>query len=187
MKTTDNQKITSGQGFTLWFTGLPASGKTTLADALAQQLSGRYGLRVERLDGDIVRQTLCRDLGFSAEDRQKNIERITYIARLLTKNQVVVITSFVSPQKEIRNWARRQIRDFVEVYVKCPVEECIRRDPKGLYRKALSGEIAQFTGISDPYEEPDHPEIVVETDKENVEECVKKIINVLKKMGYLNN
>lgn len=180
------QKKIPNKGFTLWFTGLPASGKTTLANAVAKELSEKYALPVERLDGDIVRQTICRDLGFSPEDRQKNIERVTYIAKLLNKNQGVVIASFISPQKEIRNWAREQIGNFVEVYTKCPLEVCIQRDPKGNYQKALSGQIAQFTGISDPYEEPEDPEIVLQTDKESIEECVSKIIKSLKKLGYLD-
>jgi adenylyl-sulfate kinase len=180
------QKRISQKGFTLWFTGLPASGKTTIANAVAQELERKYALPVERLDGDILRQTICKDLGFSAEDRQKNIERVTYIAKLLTKNRVAVLTSFISPNREVRNWAREAIGNFVEVYTKCPIEECIRRDPKGQYKKALTGQIAQFTGISDPYEEPENPEIIVETDKENVKQCVKRIIKSLKKLGYLD-
>lgn len=176
----------AGKGFTLWFTGLPSSGKSTLADEVAKELAEKYSyLPIERLDGDEVRQTICRDLGFSAEDRQKNIERITFIARLLTKHGVGVITSFVSPNREVRKWARETIGNFVEVYVKCPVEECVKRDPKGNYKKAISGQLAQFTGVSDNYEEPENPEIIVETDKESVRQCADKIISSLKKLGYL--
>ena len=181
---TDERKIFS-RGFTLWFTGLPSSGKSTLADEVAKELKEKYNLAVERLDGDAVRQTICKDLGFSAEDRKINIERVTYVAKLLTKHGVVVITSFVSPQKEVRNWSRQQIGNFVEVYTKCPLEECLKRDPRGNYKKALAGEIAQFTGISDPYEEPDNPEIIVETDKEDIQQCTQKIIASLKKIGHL--
>lgn len=180
------QKRIPQKGFTLWFTGLPSSGKSTLADALAKELETKYALPVERLDGDVVRQTICKDLGFSAEDRQKNIERITLIAKLLTKNRAAVLTSFVSPYRQVRENSRKEIGDFIEVYTKCPVEECIRRDPKGNYKKALAGEIPNFTGISDPYEEPATPEIVVETDKENVAQCIQKITKSLKEMRYLD-
>lgn len=180
------QKRVPQKGFTLWFTGLPASGKSTLADALAQELREKYMLHVERLDGDIVRQTICRDLGFSKEDRQKNIERVTYVAKLLTKNQAAVITSFISPYEKSREKARKEIGNFIEVHTKCPLEVCIQRDPKGNYKKALAGEIKNFTGISDPYEEPENPEITVKTDQENVEQCVDKIIKSLKKLGYLD-
>lgn len=175
-----------GKGFTLWFTGLPSSGKSTLADAVAKELSEKYSwMPIERLDGDVVRETFCKDLGFSTEDRQKNIERIAFVARLLTKHGVAVLTSFVSPNRQVRSWAREIIGNFVEIYVKCPVEECINRDPKENYKKALSGQLAQFTGVSDVYEEPETPEIIVETDKESVTQCVDKIISSLKKLGYL--
>ena len=173
-------------GFTLWFTGLPSSGKSTLADEVAKELNEKYALPVERLDGDIVRQTISKDLGFSAEDRQKNIERVTFVAKLLTRNGIAVLTSFISPNREIRNWARQEIGNFVEIYAKCSLEECIKRDPKGNYKKAMAGQIAQFTGVSASYEEPENPEIIIETDKESVEQCVKKIIDTLKKMNYLN-
>ncbi|MDF2958036.1 MAG: Adenylylsulfate kinase [Candidatus Alkanophagales archaeon MCA70_species_1] len=172
------------RGFTLWFTGLPCSGKTTLADAVAEELR-RRGLRVERLDGDVVRRTLSRDLGFSREDREENIRRVAFVAKLLTRNGVAVLTSFVSPYRKMREEARKEIGDFVEVYVKCPLEVCMQRDVKGMYKKALVGEIKNFTGISDPYEEPLNPEIVVETDKEGVEACVNKILRKLEELGYL--
>jgi len=172
------------KGFTLWFTGLSGSGKSTLADILAERLREK-GLRVECLDGDIVRQHLTRDLGFSKEDRDKNIERVTFVAKLLTRNGVAVLTSFISPYREKRAHARKEIGSFVEVFVKCPIETCIERDAKGLYKKAIAGEIENFTGISHPYEEPINPEIVVETDKESAEECVDRIINGLMELGYL--
>ena len=180
------QKRIPNQGFTLWFTGLPASGKNTLANEVSKELSEKYILPVERLDGRVLRQTLWQDLGFSSEDRYKNIERATYIAKLLTKNRVVTVASFVSPEKGMRSWARKQIGNFVEIYTKCPVEVCIQRDPRGEYKKALAGQITQFPGISTPYEEPDNPEIVLETDKENIEQCRQKIIEFLKKSGYLD-
>ena len=172
------------KGFTLWFTGLPCSGKSAVADRVAEILRAR-NLKVERLDGDVVRQSLCRDLGFSKKDRDENIRRVTFVAKLLTRNGVAVLTSFISPYREIRAEARREIGDFVEVYVKCPLEVCMARDVKGLYQRALRGEIKEFTGISDPYEEPENPEIILETDKETLEESAQKVIAGLKKLGYL--
>lgn len=173
------------KGFTLWFTGLPCSGKSAVADRVAEILRAR-NLKVERLDGDVVRQSLCRDLGFSKKDRDENIRRVTFVAKLLTRNGVAVLTSFISPYREIRAEARREIGDFVEVYVKCPLEVCMARDVKGLYQRALRGEIKEFTGISDPYEEPENPEIILETDKETLEESAQKVIAGLKKLGYLD-
>lgn len=171
-------------GFTIWFTGLPSSGKTTVAKLVERELRAR-GLKVERLDGDIVRQSLSRDLGFTREDRDKNIERVTFVAKLLTRNGVAALTSFISPYREKRDQARKEIGRFVEVYVKCPVEICMRRDPKGLYQKALAGEIENFTGISDPYEEPLNPEVVIETDKETPEESAAKILARLEELEYI--
>lgn len=173
------------KGFTLWFTGLSGAGKTTLADAVAAELE-KYGLPVEKLDGDIVRKTICRDLGFSAEDRQKNIERVTEVAKLLAKNRAAVLTSFISPYRHIRDTARKEIGEhFIEIFVKCPLETCIQRDVKGLYKKAIAGEIQNFTGISDPYEEPENPEIVIETHKESMEQCTQKIMHYLRENKYL--
>ena len=171
-------------GFTVWFTGLPSSGKTTVAKLVENEFRAR-GLKVERLDGDIVRQSLSRDLGFTKEDRDKNIERVTFVAKLLTRNSVAVVTSFISPYREKRDQARKEIRCFVEVYAKCPVEVCMRRDPKGLYEKALAGEIENFTGISDPYEEPLNPEVVIETDRETPEESAAKVLAKLEELGYI--
>ena len=173
-----------GRGFTVWFTGLPSSGKSTIADSVAEELRAR-GLRVERLDGDIVRQSLSRDLGFSKEDRNKNIERITFVAKLLSRNGVAVIVSFVSPYRAKRDEARREIRDFVEVFVKCPINECEKKDKKGMYKKARAGEIENFTGISDPYEEPLNPEVIVETDKESVPESTQKVLRALERLGFI--
>ena len=144
------------QGFTVWFTGLPCSGKSTLARALEQQLRS-IERQVEVLDGDEVRTRLTKGLGFSKADRDENIRRIAYVAKLLTRVQAVAIVAAVSPYRDIRDEARAEIGNFVEVYVKCPLEECIRRDVKGLYAKALRGEIPNFTGVSDPYEHRSAP------------------------------
>jgi len=172
------------KGFTVWFTGLSGAGKTTLADRLEPILRER-GLKVEKLDGDVVRTHLSKGLGFSKEDRDTNIRRIAFVAQLLTRNGVAVITSAISPYRETRQEAREMIGNFVEVYVKCSIEELARRDVKGLYAKALRGEIPNFTGISDPYEEPLNPEIVVDSEKETVEESLNKIVTRLEELGYL--
>ncbi len=172
------------KGFTLWFTGLPCSGKTVVADRVAEILSEK-GLKVERLDGDIVRQSLTRDLGYSKKDRDENIRRVTFVAKLLTRNGVAVLTSFISPYREIRAHARQEIGNFVEVYVKCPLEVCMKRDVKGMYQKAIRGEVKEFTGISDPYEEPLNPEVILETDKETVEQSAWRVIRTLNDLGYL--
>ena len=172
------------KGFTLWFTGLSGSGKTALAKLVAQQLRDR-GLKAERLDGDIVRQSLTRDLGFSKEDRDKNIERVTFVAKLLTRNGVAVLCSFISPYRERRAKSRQEIGEFIEVYVECPVEVCAERDVKGLYVKAFAGEIENFTGVSDPYEEPENPEIICHTAQETPEESAVKIVTYLEGQGYV--
>jgi len=178
------EKKDSQKGFTLWFTGLPCSGKSAVADRVAEILRGK-GLRVERLDGDIVRQDLTRDLGFSKADRDENIRRVTFVAKLLTRNGVAVLTSFISPYRDVRARSRREIGDFVEVYAQCSLEECIRRDVKGMYQKAMKGEIKEFTGISDPYEEPENPEILLKTDKESLEESVATVLKRLEELSYL--
>ena len=172
------------QGFTLWFTGLPCSGKTTVADAVAERLEAA-GLRVERLDGDIVRQSLTRDLGFSKEDRDENIERITFVAKLLSRNGVATLVSFVSPYRKRRQHARDNTSNFIEIYVKCPIEVCKERDVKGMYKKAMKGDITNFTGVDDPFEEPINPELVFETDKESLEESVEKVLHVITDKGHL--
>jgi adenylyl-sulfate kinase len=175
------------QGFTVWFTGLSGSGKTTIARRLVEMLRGR-GLRVERLDGDVVRQSLTRDLGFSKADRDTNIERVTFVAKLLTRNGVAVVCSFISPYRERRAKSRREIEEggvFVEVFVECPLEVCARRDVKGMYAKALRGEIKDFTGVSDPYEEPLEPAVVCHTAAETVEESAAKVLVYLEQQGYV--
>ena len=172
------------EGFVLWFTGLSGSGKSTIADRVAEKLRER-GLKIERLDGDTVRKSLTRDLGFSERDRNENIRRVAFVAKLLSRNGVGVIASFISPYRKIRNHVREEVTNFVEVYAKCPLETCIERDPKGLYKRALNGEIENFTGVSHPYEEPENPEILLETDKETVDECVDKVINKLEEFGLV--
>ncbi len=171
-------------GCTLWFTGLPCSGKSAVADRVAAALKER-GLRVERLDGDIVRQDLTRDLGFSKKDRDENIRRVTFVTKLLSRNGVAVLTSFISPYREMRDRARTETTNFVEIYAKCPVDVCMERDVKGMYKKAMRGEIKEFTGVSDPYEEPLKPELVLETDKETLEQSVGRVLAKLEELGYL--
>ena len=172
------------KGATLWFTGLPCSGKSAIADRVAAAL-GEAGYRVERLDGDIVRQSLTRDLGFSREDRNENIRRVTFVAKLLTRNGVFVLTSFISPYRDIRAHARAEIGSFLEIYVKAPLDVCMARDVKGMYKKALAGQIKEFTGVSDPYEEPEHPDILLETDKESIEESAAAVLRRLKELGFI--
>lgn len=171
-------------GFTLWFTGLPCSGKTTVAGGVAKELK-TIGLKTEWLDGDIVRQSLTRDLGFTKEDRDKNIERVTYVAKLLSRNGIAALVSFVSPYRQERRQARAETTNFVEVHLKCPVDICKKRDTKGMYKKALIGEIEHFTGVSDPYEEPENPEIVLETDKETPQESINKVIKELRRLNLI--
>lgn len=172
------------KGFVVWFTGLPSSGKSTLARLLEKKLA-RWGHPVEVLDGDEVRLRLTRGLGFSKEDRDENIRRISFVAKLLSRNGVAAITAAISPYRSVRDEARQEIGPFVEVYVKCSLETCIARDVKGLYRRALAGEIKNFTGISDPYEEPLNPEVVVESSKESPEESLRKILARLMELEYL--
>lgn len=174
------------KGFTLWFTGMSGAGKSTIANALIPKLK-ELGRQIEILDGDEVRTNLSKGLGFSKEDRDTNIRRIGYVAQLLTRNGAVVITAAISPYRAIRDEVRERIDNFVEVYVKCPLETLIARDVKGLYKKALAGEIKEFTGVSDPYEEPLHPEVVVETDRETVEESANKVLARLQELGFLSH
>lgn len=171
-----------GHGATVWLTGLPSSGKSTIARLLEAEIRAS-GLNVEVLDGDIVRTNLSKELGFSREDRDTNIRRIAFVSKLLSRNGVVVIVAAISPYRSTREAARREIDEFVEVYVKCPVEVAIERDVKGLYAKALRGEIENFTGISDPYEEPLEPEVVVETNQTSPAECVNSVLAVLREKG----
>jgi adenylylsulfate kinase len=167
------------KGFTLWFTGLSGAGKTTISKLVEQELRGR-GSKLEILDGDVVRENLSKGLGFSKEDRDTNIRRIAFVADLLSRNGVPVITAAISPYREIREEARQLMGDrFIEVYVKASVEVCAERDVKGLYEKAFKGEIKEFTGVSDPYEPPLNPELVLDTENEAPEESAGKLIAYL--------
>jgi adenylyl-sulfate kinase len=172
------------KGFTVWFTGLPSAGKSTLADLLAAELRER-GHGVEVLDGDVVRQHLCKGLGFSKEDRDENIRRIGFVCRLLTRHGAAAIAAAISPYRAIRDEVRGSIGNFVEVYVKTSVEICIQRDVKGLYKKALAGEIMGFTGVNDPYEHPLKPELIIETETESPRESVGRILRGLEQLGYV--
>src|ERR1700736_4979427 len=163
------------EGFTLWFTGLSGAGKSTLAGMAAEELR-RGGDRVEVLDGDEVRTNLSKGLGFSKQDRDTNIRRIGYVCKLLARNGVIAISAAISPYRDIRDEVRKMHDRFFEVYVECPIETLVERDVKGLYKKALAGEIKNFTGVSDPYEAPLKAELIVETDVEAAEESAARII-----------
>ncbi|HET7480491.1 MAG TPA: adenylyl-sulfate kinase [Rubrobacteraceae bacterium] len=174
-----------GRGFTLWFTGLSGAGKTTIAEIVEHELRERHG-GIEVLDGDIVRTNLSKGLGFSREDRDTNVLRIGFVADLLTRNGVGVIVSAISPFKEVRDQVRRNIgEDFIEVFVDAPLEVCAERDVKGLYAKAFSGEIPQFTGVSDPYEAPAAPELHIKTNEEEPQDSARRVIGYLEEQGYL--
>lgn len=174
----------SGKGFVLWFTGLSGSGKSTLAEMLTPELQAR-GTKIEVLDGDEVRTNLSKGLGFSKEDRDTNILRIGYVAKLLSRNDVGVITAAISPYAEIRDQVRTSVDNFVEVHVDCSIEELTRRDVKGLYEKALKGEIKNFTGISDPYEAPENPEVRVNSETQTSEESMAIILDYLEQHGLI--
>lgn len=172
-------------GLTIWFTGLSGAGKTTISKELEHQLRERGVRKLEILDGDVVRTNLSKGLGFSKEDRDTNIRRIGFVAKLLTRNGVLVMAAAISPYRSVRDEIRMDIGDFLEVHVKCPVGVCADRDVKGLYKKAMAGEIENFTGISDPYEEPVNPEVTCETDKETIEESTNKVLHKMELLGYL--
>ena len=172
-------------GFTLWFTGLSGAGKTTIAEIVEKELWLRHG-KIEVLDGDIVRTNLSKGLGFSREDRDTNVLRIGFVADLLTRNGVGVIVSAISPFKEVRDQVRRNIGDgFIEVFVDAPLDVCADRDVKGLYKKAFSGQIPQFTGVSDPYEAPVAPELHIKTNEEEPAESAARVVRFLEGQGYL--
>jgi adenylyl-sulfate kinase len=176
------------RGFTVWFTGLSGAGKSTIAQRLEPVLRER-GMSVEILDGDVVRTNLSKGLGFSKEDRDTNIRRIGYVAQLLSRNGVVVITAAISPYREVRDEVRTMVTSdgagFVEVYARCSLDELTRRDVKGLYEKARRGEIANFTGVSDPYEEPLSPEVLFDSELESEEESLAKVIATLEGLAYI--
>lgn len=183
----ERSAIKGHKPFALWFTGLSGSGKSTLANEVEYILNKEYRVHTYLLDGDNIRKGLNKDLGFSQEDREENIRRISEVVKLFVDAGLVVLTAFISPYRKDRDFARSLLEDgeFIEIYVKAPLEVCEERDPKGLYKKARAGEIKNFTGIDDPYEEPINPEIVVETDKLSVEESVEKILNYLEEKGYI--
>jgi adenylyl-sulfate kinase len=172
------------KGFTLWFTGLSGAGKSTLAERVRDILLER-GLKVEVLDGDEVRTNLSKGLGYSKEDRDTNIRRIGWVCHLLTRNDVVAIAAAISPYREIRDENRALIGRFVEVYCQCDIDTLRGRDPKGLYDKALKGEIANFTGVTDPYEPPEKAEVVLDTSCEEIDACVNRIIATLEQLDYI--
>jgi adenylylsulfate kinase len=175
------------RGAVLWLTGLSGAGKSTIAEALAPRLRS-LGKNVESLDGDAVRAHLSKGLGYSREDRELNIARIAFVAHLLQRNGVFVIVSAISPYRSMRSAARELAgRDFVEIHVAAPLEECVRRDVKGLYQKAISGEIKEFTGISDPYEPPEAAELTLDTSSFGIEEGVSRILHRLRELEFLDD
>jgi adenylyl-sulfate kinase len=173
------------KGFTLWFTGLSGAGKSTISGLLEERLRS-LGARVEVLDGDVVRTYLSKGLGFSKEDRDENIRRIGFVCELLSRNGVIAIAAAISPYRAVREEVRARIANFVEVYVECPIEVLAERDVKGLYKRALAGEIGQFTGVSDPYEPPLAPEVTVNSSKETPQESVDRIWATLERLGLVS-
>ena len=176
-----------GKGFVLWLTGLPGSGKTTIARLVIAELR-RRGYKVELLDGDEVRKWLSPEAGFTREDRRRHLIRVAHVARLLARNGVIVVCSFVSPYRDVRREIREIVErevPFIEVYVECSLEECIRRDPKGLYKRALKGEIKHFTGISDPYEPPENPQLTLNSEHSSPEENASRVIEYLSKASLI--
>lgn len=186
IKKEDRRRLNGHSSAVLWFTGLSGAGKSTLSVAVEQELHGR-GIRTYILDGDNIRHGLNKNLGFSPEDRKENIRRIGEVSKLFVDAGVMVLTAFISPYRADRDMVRELVEDneFVEIYVNCPLEACEQRDPKGLYKKARNGEIQNFTGIDAPYEAPEHPELVVETDKQPLEQSVGQVIRFLEEKGYI--
>jgi adenylyl-sulfate kinase len=174
----------SQKGFTIWFTGLSGAGKSTLANLLEPELKAR-GCKVEILDGDVIRTNLSKGLGFSKEDRDTNIRRIGFVCNLLARNEPTPVAAAISPYREVRDELRREMQNFIEVYVECPISVLAERDVKGLYKKALAGEIKNFTGIDDPYEPPENPEVTVHSDSETPEQSLAKILAKLEEMNLL--
>ncbi len=171
-------------GCTLWFTGLSGSGKSTVSKLVEEELRRRE-VKVEVLDGDVIRTHLSKGLGFSKEDRDTNIKRIAFVCKLLSRNDVIAVAAAISPYRTTRDYARKTIDNFVEVFVNCPLEVCVERDVKGLYKKALAGEITNFTGVSDPYEEPQSPELTINTHEESPAESAAQVVRRLEELGYV--
>ncbi len=174
------------QTMAIWLTGIPASGKTTLSNLLKDHFQ-KKNMHAIILDGDEIRKTISKDLGFSPEDRKEHNRRVIEIAKLLVKNGIITIIPLISPYRETREFARKEIPNFVEIYTKSSIEVCIKRDPKGLYKKAMAGEIQNMTGLQSPYEEPQNPELVLDTEKHSKEECLDMILSKLKELGYLRD
>ncbi len=180
----NKRRANEQKGVTMLFTGLSGSGKTTISKTVAEELKKR-GYKTERLDADIVRQNLSKGLGFSKEDRDENIRRVGFVCHLMSRNGIFALMANIAPYISVREEIRQRIGEFIEVYVKCPLEDCERRDLKGLYAKARAGEIKGFTGVDDPYEEPQAPEVICETDKESIEESVQKVLDTMEQLGYI--
>jgi adenylylsulfate kinase len=180
------QQVNGDRGAVVWFTGLSGAGKSTLSQALAPRLRSA-GKKVEILDGDVIRENLSSGLGFSREDRDINIARVAFVAHLLAKNGVFVLVAAISPFRAAREKARALIGDFVEVHVAPPIDECIKRDVKGLYKKALAGEVPQFTGINDPYEEPTGAELTLDTSQITIDDAINSILAKLRELGHLDD
>jgi adenylyl-sulfate kinase len=174
------KKLKHKKSIVIWLTGIPCSGKTTISKKLEKYFKDK-NIPVQRLDGDIMRKTISSDLGFSKKDRDENIKRVAYLAKILAEKNINVIVAFVSPYRKMRSFARKICPNFIEVYVKCGIETCIKRDRKGMYEKAMKGKIKNFTGINDIYEYPKNPGITIETDKLDIGESVSKIINYINK------
>jgi len=173
------------EGFVVWLTGLPGSGKTTIAKTLEPKLREKEW-PVEIIDGDEIRQNLSKGLGFSREDRETHLRRCAYVAKLLSRNGVAVIAALISPYRNVRDYARKETTNFLEVYVKCSIETCAKRDPKGLYKKASAGQIKDLTGPQDLYEEPLNPDLTVDTEKQNLQQCVDSILTKLQQRDLVN-
>ena len=176
--------MTTSVGCTVWMTGLPGSGKTTIALKVERRLR-EMGRNVEILDGDEVRKGLSADLGFSKEDRQQHARRVTFVAKVLTRNGVIVLVGLISPFRAFRRFAREEIGDFIEVFVDTSLDECIKRDPKGLYKLAMDGRIKDLTGLQDPYEPPELPEVHIRTEECTVDEAADMVLDTLRQQGYL--
>lgn len=185
MKQETQNRYKLKKGLTLWFTGLSGAGKSTIASNVYQKLKSEDDFPIEILDGDEIREHLCKDLGFSREDRFKNIERIAFLASKISKHGILVLVPVIAPYKEARELARSLNQNFCEVFVKAKLDTVINRDVKGLYKKALNNEIENFTGISDAYEEPENPDILIESDVLSIEESVNKVVNYLVENDYL--
>jgi adenylyl-sulfate kinase len=177
--------MSDDKGLTLWFTGLPRAGKSTIAGLVAGRLRAAGARRIEILDGDEVREGLCRDLGFSRADREENIHRITFVSKLLTRNGVISIVAAISPYRESRERAREEIQAFLEIWCSASVEACAARDYKGLYEKAMRGELKNLTGVNDPYEAPEDADLVLDTVGETAEQSADRVMALLRERGYI--